>query len=414
MKPRPPNPRPTWGRSALSWTTFRRRSDRSAGGSCPAPGRRRCQSGRRAPALARLSLGPPEQYAAELGRPPSFHPEALRQPTTPIKESFTQRLSRSVPARVGLEMWRRREVKAVREFVPSLRPAWWVLRGYLLIAIPALWNPDNSDDFPVPEVSGSHFFGLLLCWPPSPCRFGWAGSSPGKRRLPGGRRQPADGDLGPVADERGRKPYDAPGTFRGQRRHFPFELKSPTRAGHQHLPLLRRWLAAGQRPAVRPGRPPAARADAGVVGRRVRPGAGQIPGGGRRRSGLRLPQEIHGGQGAGRGRAWTEGTSPKVPLPRLGKVEARGRRRRRRQPKAPDRSAGAGGARRQRRLRTAPLAPIPPIAPGAHGIAGAAAMDRRRRCGGIARTPRGGTSAEPGRARQDAQIRSGAGRLVPC
>ena len=53
-------------------------------------------------------------------------------------------------------------VRGLRSFLPQLRPAWWVLRGYLLVAVPSLWNIDGSRDFPVPAPAGSHLLGVIL------------------------------------------------------------------------------------------------------------------------------------------------------------------------------------------------------------------------------------------------------------
>ncbi|MCZ2827743.1 hypothetical protein O2W14_02690 [Modestobacter sp. VKM Ac-2986] len=48
----------------------------------------------------------------------------------------------------------------VRRLWAELRPAWWVLRGYLLIALPSALA--GQWDFPVPAALGSHVLGLLL------------------------------------------------------------------------------------------------------------------------------------------------------------------------------------------------------------------------------------------------------------
>lgn len=110
------------------------------------------------PALTTL-LGEPEQYAAELRAAADLPPR-----TAPVvtKESFVGRLGRSGPVRLSQKLWRKPYVVPVREFVPQLRPAWWVLRGYLVIALPALAAPNSTDDFPVPAVGGSNFLGFLF------------------------------------------------------------------------------------------------------------------------------------------------------------------------------------------------------------------------------------------------------------
>jgi hypothetical protein len=55
-----------------------------------------------------------------------------------------------------------RVVREVWSFLPQLRPAWWVLRGYLVVAVPNLWDIDGSRDFPVPAPAGSHLLGVVL------------------------------------------------------------------------------------------------------------------------------------------------------------------------------------------------------------------------------------------------------------
>lgn len=104
-------------------------------------------------------LGSPAQYAAELRSAADL---PARSGKTVPHESIVMRLGRALPVRAGQSIWRQPMVVQVREFVPQLRPAWWVLRGYLLIAIPALWDPDSSDDFPIPTVGGSHVAGLFF------------------------------------------------------------------------------------------------------------------------------------------------------------------------------------------------------------------------------------------------------------
>lgn len=52
--------------------------------------------------------------------------------------------------------------RAVLAFLPELRPGWWVLRGYLLVAVPSvLFDYTGAQRFPWPTVSGSRLLGLL-------------------------------------------------------------------------------------------------------------------------------------------------------------------------------------------------------------------------------------------------------------
>ena len=44
----------------------------------------------------------------------------------------------------------------------DLRPAWWVLRGYLVVLVPCLLGSDYVQDLPVPAPLRSHLLGVLL------------------------------------------------------------------------------------------------------------------------------------------------------------------------------------------------------------------------------------------------------------
>jgi hypothetical protein len=73
---------------------------------------------------------------------------------------------------VGLRKWLDRATpvtrrvgpaaRATRRLLGELRPAWWVLRGYLLVLVPCLMELDGVRDFPVPAPMDNHFLGLLL------------------------------------------------------------------------------------------------------------------------------------------------------------------------------------------------------------------------------------------------------------
>lgn len=133
------------------------------------------------PSLTAL-LGEPEQYAAELRAAADLPPRTVPVVT---KESFVARMGRSAPARLSQRLWRMPYAMKVREFVPQLRPAWWVLRGYLVIALPALANPNETDDFPIPAIGGSNFLGLVFV-AGSIVASVWLGRHPGgkwRRRL---------------------------------------------------------------------------------------------------------------------------------------------------------------------------------------------------------------------------------------
>ena len=98
-----------------------------------------------------VRLGDPVAYAADLR-------SAAGLPARPGGTSGTgtglrQRLARlrATPA-----------VREVRRLLGELRPAWWVLRGYLLVFVPSAAEVDYAYDFPVPTPLNSPVLGLLL------------------------------------------------------------------------------------------------------------------------------------------------------------------------------------------------------------------------------------------------------------
>jgi len=113
-------------------------------------------------------LGRPEAYAAELRASaglPGPAPAAAgagggrRRPR--LRDSGVgRRLAGLGAAAAGHPAWR-----AVAGFLPELRPAWWVLRGYLAVqalavALTPLFN-GGGFAFPVPRLLGSTLLGLL-------------------------------------------------------------------------------------------------------------------------------------------------------------------------------------------------------------------------------------------------------------
>ncbi|MCU1619492.1 MAG: hypothetical protein JWR41_1498 [Modestobacter sp.] len=97
-----------------------------------------------------IRLGSPSAYAEELRSAAGLPPRA-----TARTEGRLARL-RGEAARVaahplGAELSR---------FLVELRPGWWVLRGYLVVAVPCL--AAGEWDFPVPRPLGSPALGLLV------------------------------------------------------------------------------------------------------------------------------------------------------------------------------------------------------------------------------------------------------------
>ncbi len=99
-------------------------------------------------------LGSSADYAAELRAAAGLPPRAAvsARPTRAWAAGARTRI-----AQIGQQRWARE----LRTFVPSLRPAWWVLRGYLVVLVPSLQGIDGTRDFPVPAPWGSHLVGVL-------------------------------------------------------------------------------------------------------------------------------------------------------------------------------------------------------------------------------------------------------------
>ena len=104
-------------------------------------------------------LGPPARYAAELRAAAGLPP---RNAGARDQKSVIARLRGLAAVQFARKCLRHPTALHVRNFIPQLRPAWWVLRGWLVIAIPALAKPNSSDDFPVPTVAGSHLVGFAV------------------------------------------------------------------------------------------------------------------------------------------------------------------------------------------------------------------------------------------------------------
>jgi hypothetical protein len=100
-----------------------------------------------------VRLGPPAAYAADLraaaGLPPRH--SGARPAPVGLRARLDGVLAAAVPAG-----------RQVRRLLTELRPAWWVLRGYLLVLVPCLVDSDGVSDFPLPAPLGSHVLGLVF------------------------------------------------------------------------------------------------------------------------------------------------------------------------------------------------------------------------------------------------------------
>jgi hypothetical protein len=100
-----------------------------------------------------VRLGPPAEYAAELRRA-----AGLAEPVEPVvaaDASWRTGVSAGLDRLTGSPQY-----AAVRDFLPELRPAWWVLRAWApLVALDAVLFGRTS--FPVPSL-GFPLLGLLV------------------------------------------------------------------------------------------------------------------------------------------------------------------------------------------------------------------------------------------------------------
>jgi hypothetical protein len=108
-------------------------------------------------------LGPPARYAAELraaaGLPAP--PDAGPRPDSATGKGLRDALVGSWAGRMAQSAWRHPWTGETRTFVRQLTPAWWVLRGYLVVALFAWQGTNGADSFPIPKVAGSWFLGLV-------------------------------------------------------------------------------------------------------------------------------------------------------------------------------------------------------------------------------------------------------------
>jgi hypothetical protein len=105
-------------------------------------------------------LGPPETYAAELRAWAGLPAPGAARRRGPRTSRLARRLEGLLAAAAAHPAG-----GAVVEFLPELRPAWWVLRGYLVVQLASvglsyLFAGDGLS-FPLPTILGSQVLGLL-------------------------------------------------------------------------------------------------------------------------------------------------------------------------------------------------------------------------------------------------------------
>lgn len=105
-------------------------------------------------------LGPPSVYAEELRITAGL----------PVSEPSDVKLSRRIVRRFDRSAARRlidaasgsQFAGALRAFLPELRPGWWVLRGYVLVAAISLLQTETYGTNPfVPYIGGSYALGAI-------------------------------------------------------------------------------------------------------------------------------------------------------------------------------------------------------------------------------------------------------------
>jgi hypothetical protein len=103
-----------------------------------------------------VRLGAPSAYAADLRSAAGLPARAELTPAGNWRERLDGALATPLARRAGTA------ARGVLRLLGDLRPAWWVLRGYLLVAVPCLLHEDRVRDVPVPAPLGSHLLGGVL------------------------------------------------------------------------------------------------------------------------------------------------------------------------------------------------------------------------------------------------------------
>ncbi|MGH2760950.1 MAG: HAAS signaling domain-containing protein, partial [Actinomycetota bacterium] len=93
-------------------------------------------------------LGDPSSYANELRSSAGFPPR------TSSESAGSDPAWRSILKRVATD----KRFRSARVLFTEVEPGWWVLRGYLLVA---LMGDLSRSDFPFPRINGNQFLGLV-------------------------------------------------------------------------------------------------------------------------------------------------------------------------------------------------------------------------------------------------------------
>ena len=105
-----------------------------------------------APSLAER-LGAPDVYAADLLASAGIDVGPPTATAAEPPEPFAERVRR---------WWSSRHVVAVRDFLPQLRPGWWVARGYLAVCALAAIGGEDAAVLPFPSLAKNGLLGAAL------------------------------------------------------------------------------------------------------------------------------------------------------------------------------------------------------------------------------------------------------------
>ena len=103
--------------------------------------------------------------AVRLGAPAAYAADLRAAAGLPARGATGEQGSRSPLDAVLASAAYRRALLALRggrRLLVELRPAWWVLRGYLVVLVPCLLDRHYVKDIPVPAPMGSHLLGAVL------------------------------------------------------------------------------------------------------------------------------------------------------------------------------------------------------------------------------------------------------------
>lgn len=101
-------------------------------------------------------LGAPETFAAELLASAGL----AREDGPPVRAAAARRAAGRLATSASVA-WHHPWARALLAFLPELRPAWWVARGWLLVYGFWLIGAEDGDSLPLPEVLDSTFLGLV-------------------------------------------------------------------------------------------------------------------------------------------------------------------------------------------------------------------------------------------------------------